>query len=153
MELKKKYAVCMWGQLRAVNTVINNFNEYLLKPLDSDLFVMAQTTETSIDGNINLLKTTKKILYTPSPNITTLFKCHNKLLNSANYLNIPYLNVYENWYKIKEMYGDDFEKNYEYIILTRSDFLHLFNFPDILNLTYDKNQLHQLSINRYDNIL
>jgi hypothetical protein len=62
------------------------------------------------------------------------------LLKKNNYINIPYLNLYYNWYKIAETFGDIFEKNYEYIILTRSDFLHLFPFPDIARL-YGKNDL------------
>lgn len=55
-----------------------------------------------------------------------------------NYIDISCLRLYENLYKIYEDWGDVFEQNYEYIILTRSDYLHLFPFPDIVNLCDDK---------------
>jgi hypothetical protein len=137
--IKKKYAVCMWGQLRAVDTIIDNFNKFLIEPLQADLYIFVQKTNTNIDSNLELFKTDNKILYDPSDNTKT-FRNYDRLFKNNNYLNIPYLNVYENWYKINEKFGDIFEKNYNYIILTRSDFLHLFDFPDFLNI-YDNNEL------------
>jgi hypothetical protein len=130
----------MWGQLRAVETIIEQLYKNLLEPLEADLFVMAQKTGTDIDNNINLFKTENKIIY-ESPDVTKQFINYDKLLKKNNYINIPYLNVYDNWYKISETFSDIFEQNYEYIILTRSDFLHLFPFPDIINLYEKEEQL------------
>jgi len=131
--MNKKIAVCLWGQLRAVETIIEKLYENLLQPLEADLFVMAQKTGTDIDMNINLFKTENKIIY-ESPDVTKIFINYDKLLKTNNYINIPYLNVWENWRKISETFGDIFEQNYKYIILSRSDFSHLFPFPDIATL-------------------
>ena len=142
----KKYAVCMWGQLRAVNDeIIENLYKNLLEPLEADFFVMVQKTGTDIDKNMDLLKTENKIMY-ESPDVTKIFinynnfKKNNPKKPNNNYINIPFLNVYYNFYNIGKTFGDIFEKNYEYIIITRSDFLHLFPFPDISSL-YDKEDL------------
>jgi hypothetical protein len=140
--MKKKYAVCMWGQLRSVNTIKKNLYENLIKPLTADFFVMVQKTGTDIDKNMDLFQTKNKIMY-ESPDVTKIFKIYSKLIQNNpqhNYMNIPYLNMYYNMYKIGKIFGDTFEKNYEYIILTRSDYLHLFPFPDISSL-YDKKNL------------
>jgi hypothetical protein len=134
--MQKKYAVCMWGQLRSLEIVIENLYKNLLETLKADLFVMVQKTGTNMDKNIDLLKTENKIMY-ESPDVTKIFTNYNKLLKNNNYINIPYLNVYYNWYEIGKTFGDTFEKNYDYIILTRSDFLHLVPFPDISSL-YEK---------------
>ena len=141
----KKYAVCMWGQLRAVNEIIENLYKNLLEPLEADFFVMVQKTGTDIDKNMDLLKTENKIMY-ESPDVTKIFinyndfKKNNPKKPNNNYTNIAYFNYYYNLYEIGKTFGDIFEKNYEYIIITRSDFLHLFPFPDISSL-YDKEDL------------
>ena len=57
----KKYAVCMWGQLRSVDKIIENLYKNLLEPLEADFFVMVQKTGTDIDKNMDLLKTENKI--------------------------------------------------------------------------------------------
>jgi len=136
----------MWGQLRAVNDeIIENLYKNLLEPLEADFFVMVQKTGTDIDKNMDLLKTENKIMY-ESPDVTKIFinynnfKKNNPKKPNNNYINIPFLNVYYNFYNIGKTFGDIFEKNYEYIIITRSDFLHLFPFPDISSL-YDKEDL------------
>jgi hypothetical protein len=135
---KNKYAVCIFGQLRGVDTVIENLNNFLIKPLDADLYVVAQKTDTDIDKYINLFETDHKIIYHP-PNNELIFTNIDKFTKSnepnRNYIVNSHLNIYFNFCKIANIYGDIFEKNYEYIIVTRSDYLHLFNFPDILNLT------------------
>jgi hypothetical protein len=131
--MQKKYAVCMFGQLRAVETIIEKFYAHLIKPLDADLFVMAQTTGTDIDKNINLFKTENKIIYDP-PDSTKIFINYNNLLKNDNYINISELNIYYNCYKISETFGEILEKEYDYVIVTRSDYLHLFPFPDITTL-------------------
>ena len=135
----KRYAVCMWGQLRSINEIIENLYKNLLEPLEADFFVMVQTTGTDIDKNMDLLKTENKIMY-ESPDVTKIFTNYSELLKKNNYINIPYLNAYYNWYKICETFGDIFEQNYEYTIITRSDFLHLIPYPDISSL-YDKKDL------------
>jgi len=137
--MQKKYAVCMWGQLRSVDKIIENLYQNLLEPLEADFFVMVQKTGTDIDKNMDLLKTENKIMY-ESPDVTKIFTNYNKLLKNNNYINIPYLNMYYNWYKICETFGDIFEQNYEYTIITRSDLLHLIPYPDISSL-YDKKNL------------
>ena len=134
----KKYAVCIFGQLRAVEVVIENLNKFVIKPLDADLYVLAQETGTNIDKNINIFDTNNKIIYKPLDN-TKIYTNFSKLNKSdeaqKNYITNSHLNIYLNFLKIANTYGNIFEKNYEYIIITRSDYLHLFNFPDILNLT------------------
>jgi hypothetical protein len=138
--MQKKYAVCMWGQLRSIKTIIENLYKNVLEPLDADFFIMAQKTGRDIDNNIDLFKTENKIMY-ESPDVTKIFINYNNLLKNNNYINIPYLNIYYNFYEIGKTFGDIFEQNYEYIILTRSDFLHLFPFPDISSF-FDKEDLH-----------
>ena len=138
--IKKKYAVCMWGQLRSVKEVVENLYKNLLEPLKADFFIMAQKTGTDIDENIDLFKTKNKIIY-QSPDVTEVFINYNKFNNENNYLSHSHLNVYYNFYKIGKTFGDIFEQNYEYIILTRSDFLHLFPFPDVSSLL-GKEDLH-----------
>ena len=66
---KKKYAICLWGELRGVQTTINSFYEYLVKPLDADIFIICQQTDSKIDKNINLFD--KNIV------IKTLYKKFN----------------------------------------------------------------------------
>jgi|688.fasta_scaffold387357_1 hypothetical protein len=137
-KIKKKYAVCIFGQLRAVDTVIENFNNFLIKPLDADLYVFAQNTGTDIDKNIDLFETSNKIIYNP-PNNDEIYTNLDKLTKSyephRNYIINSHLNIYLNFLKIAKTYGDIFQTNYEYIIVTRSDYFHLFDFPDILKLT------------------
>ena len=74
----KKYAVCMWGQLRAVNEIIENLYKNLLEPLEADFFVMVQKTGTDIDKNMDLLKTKNKIMY-ESPDVAKIFINYNLL--------------------------------------------------------------------------
>ena len=134
---QKKYAVCMFGQLRGVDTIIENLNNFLIKPLDADLYVIVQETGTNIDKNIELFETDNKIIYKP-PNNELIFTNIDKYTKSdepnKNYIVNSHLNIYFNFLKIANTYGDIFENNYEYIIITRSDFLHLFPFPDISSL-------------------
>jgi len=133
---KKNYAICMWGQLRSVNTTINNLYDNLIKALDADLYLLVQKTKKDIDNDINLFNDNviTKIIYDPPEDITKLYNNYDKLEKRNNYIYIPCLQVFYNWYKIYETFGDIFEKNYRYIIMTRSDFLHLFPFPEILKL-------------------
>jgi len=136
IDCKKKYAVCMYGQLRAISTVLENLNKFLIEELQADLYLLVQYSDTDIDNYINLFNTNNKFIYHP-PDVTQVFINYELLQKNNNYINNPYLQLYYNWHKINEIYGDIFEKNYEYIILTRSDFLHLFPFPNILNIDSD----------------
>ena len=147
----KRYAVCMWGQLRSINEIIENLYKNLLEPLEADFFVMVQKTGTDIDKNMDLLKTKNKIMY-ESPDVAKIFINYNQLNKNNpknNYISISHLNIYYNWYEIGKTFGDIFEKNYEYIILTRSDFLHLFPFPDISSL-YEKEDLRYWCYNGHE---
>jgi hypothetical protein len=49
---KKKYAICLWGELRGVQTTIDSFYKYLVNPLDADIFMICQKTDSIIDKNI-----------------------------------------------------------------------------------------------------
>lgn len=131
--IKKKYAVCMYGQLRAANTVYENLNKFLINELEADLYVLVQQTKTDIDKYINLFNTENKLIYDP-PDVRNLFINHKLLKQNDNYIIDACLQLYYNWNKINEIFGDIFEKNYEYIILTRSDYLHICPFPNILNI-------------------
>ena len=74
----KRYAVCMWGQLRSINEIIENLYKNLLEPLEADFFVMVQKTGTDIDKNMDLLKTKNKIMY-ESPDVAKIFINYNQL--------------------------------------------------------------------------
>ena len=132
--MNKSYAVVIWGQLRASCTVMDNFNKFLIEELDADLFVVGQITKTHIDDFIDVFDTPNKILYDP-PDISKVFT-HYDLLDKTknNYMLNCCAQIYYNWHKINELFGDVLEQNYKYIILTRSDYLHLFPFPNILNV-------------------
>lgn len=141
-EIKKKYAVCIYGELRSINTIINNFYDNFINKLNADFYLMAQkTNEEEMDNTINMFEKNviDKELYDKPENIRGLFNNYEKLIQHENYIIDPCLQIYYNLYKIYEKYGDNFEKNYEYIIMTRSDYLHIFPFPDILHLNNNKN--------------
>jgi hypothetical protein len=140
--LKKKYALCFWGQLRAIDVIIDNLKNFLINPLNADVYVYAQYSNSSTDDNINLFDTDNKELYYSS-DITKTFINYKELENKNNhfnYLSNTHLKVYENFYKIYQKYGDIFEQNYDYIILSRTDYYHMIPFPDIIKL-YEKNDL------------
>jgi hypothetical protein len=130
---KKNYAVCIFGQLRAVDIIIDNFNKFLIDELNADLFICAQKTGTDSDKYIDLFNTENKIIYSSS-NVTETFINYHCLDKKNNYNSIANLNCYENLFKINELFGDKLENDYNYIIVTRSDFLYLFPFPDIIKL-------------------
>jgi hypothetical protein len=119
--------------LRAANVIIENLNKFLIEPLNADLYLLVQKTGTEIDNDINLFNTKNKIIYDP-PDVTKQFINYHSLQKKDNYIEKACLQVYYNWYKFFETYGDQFENNYKYIIITRSDFLHLIPFPDLLNI-------------------
>jgi hypothetical protein len=141
-EIKKKYAVCMYGELRSINTVINNFYDNFINQLNADFYLMVQkTNEEEMDNTINMFEKNviDKELYNKPENIRGLFNNYEKLIQYENYIIDPCLQIYYNFCKIFKKHGDNFEKNYDYIIITRSDYLHLFPFPDILQINNNKN--------------
>jgi hypothetical protein len=152
---EKTYAVCMWGQLRAINSTYKNLYLNLINPLQADLYIVAQKTNTDIDKNIELFEPSiKKILYDNPENIKEQyidFDFNNEALH-GNYTDDRHLKIYYNFYMIYKELGDIFEKNYEYIILTRSDFLHLFPYPDIKTLINDNNIIWSYDGHEYEGI-
>jgi len=135
----KKYAICIWGQLRAENT-IKFFHENLSNPLNADIFLVVQKTNTDNDKSINFYNTDKKVMYHNPDNIKDNY--HPFEFNEeidGNFADDRHLKILYNLFKIYELYGNIFEKEYEYIILTRSDYLHLFKFPDVSELSKTNN--------------
>ena len=133
---KKKYAVCVWGELRGIKNTVDSFYTNLVRPLNADVFICCQKTNSEIDENINLFKENiiMKELY-DKPNLNEVYYHLNELVVNNNYRNDSNLQMYYNFKKINDMFGKILEDNYDYIILTRSDFLYLFEFPDIIQLT------------------
>ena len=145
---QKNYAICLWGQARAIPVTIDSFNKNLVQPLDADVFLVLNKTNDDFDNNINMynVNDSNKILYDKPENITQQFSIYDKLINynnsqSASYVKESNLQILYNFNKINDTFGELFEKNYKYIILLRSDFLHLFNFPNILELTDNKDDI------------
>jgi hypothetical protein len=128
--IKKKYAVCIYGQLRAVCTIYENLNRHLINELGADLYIVAQDTKTD---HLHLFQTENKLIYQP-PDVRNIFINYNLLTQRNNYIIDACLQIYYNFHKINEIFGDIFENTYEYIILTRSDYLHICPFPNILNI-------------------
>jgi hypothetical protein len=137
----KDYAVCIFGELRGVKTTIDSFYKNLIEPIDADIFINCQLTNTHIDDNIKLFNKNyiKKNIY-EKPLSSNYFK-YNNLLQPINE-NIIYegaLQAFLNFKEIADAYGDILEKNYNYIILTRSDFKYLFEIPNVLKITKNDN--------------
>ena len=135
---RKSYAVCIWGELRGVKSTIGSFYEHLVKPLNSDIFIVCQKSDINeIDNNIDLFNdnVVTKTLYT-KPKTSDYFTDIDKLKHlDKNMLYEGGLQVFLNFKKIADEYGDILERDYEYIILTRSDFKYLFDMPDVFNIS------------------
>jgi hypothetical protein len=129
---RHKYAVCLWGELRAIKTVRERFYKNLVHPLNADVFVVVQKGYK--DADISLLdeKIVEKITYDKPP--ITIYKNYDKLEKHDNYMIDSNLQIYYNFYYIHEKLGDILESNYDYVIITRSDFLHMFEFPNVASL-------------------
>ena len=132
MSIRKKYAVCIHNELRAVKTIKNNFYKNFIHKLNADIFIVARNNYKADTVNLFNENIIRVDLYDEIQ--TDIYINLHKLKNNSNYLNFSHLQWYYNYYKIYEIIGDILENNYEYIILTRSDFLHMFEFPDILQL-------------------
>jgi hypothetical protein len=79
------------------------------------------TKETARLTQIFFFNTENKTIYHP-PNPTEIFINYKLLKNTnSNYTDNSSLNVFYNWHKMNEIFGDILEKKYEYIILTRSN--------------------------------
>jgi hypothetical protein len=145
---QKKYAICIWGEPRAIPVTIDSFQKHLAQPLDADLFAILNKTNDEFDNDINIYDTidSNKIIYDKPENITQHFSIYDKLIDHGSNIRSGYmketnLQILYNFNKINETFGELFEKNYQYIILTRTDFLHLFDFPNILELTNNKDDI------------
>jgi len=134
---KKRYAVCIHNELRAVKTTRDKFYENVVERLNADVFVITRDSYKPESIHLYDKNLVKSFFYNEIREEELYFNLP-RLINSDNYLNTAHLQWYYNYYKICEIIGDVLEKNYEYIILTRSDYLHLFEFPDILGLIQSK---------------
>jgi hypothetical protein len=133
----KDYAVCIFGELRGVKSTIDSFYKHLIEPINADIFINCQITNTLLDDNINLYteKYIEKKLYN-KPLSNDFFKFNNLLKPiDENITKECVLQKILNYKEIAEMFGNILESNYKYIILVRSDFKYLFNIPDVLKLT------------------
>jgi hypothetical protein len=128
----KKYAVCLWGELRAIKTIRDNFYKNLVDPLNADVFIVVQKGYKDEDINLFNDNVITKIAYDKPSN--SIYTNYDKLEKRNNYIINPCLQIYYNWYYIYEKLGDLFESKYEYVILSRSEFQHMFEFPDIVSL-------------------
>jgi len=136
--IKTRYAICIWGELRGVKSTIDSFYKHLIKPLNADIFILCQqTNDKKIDDNINLFnKNIKDKKLYKKQNTNEYFKDIGKLKKlDENMLYEGGLQVFLNFKKIADEYGDILEKDYDYIVLTRSDFKYLFDIPDVINLS------------------
>ena len=148
---KKDYAVCIFGQLRGVKSVVSKFYDNLIDILDADLYIVSQKTYTDIDNDIDLFdkNVVSKVLYDPPKDIESMFINYSRLLKHDNYICNASLQVFLNFYMISEKFGDIFENNYRYVIMTRSDFYHLFPFPNILHLDNTDDTFWCYDVNDY----
>lgn len=153
-ENKKRYAICLWGQLRGVKTTKDSFYTNIVEPLQADVFILANKADNSIDNSMDLFERSivdKKFYDRPS-DIKTVYHNYNKLEIKNNYLANSNISLYYNWYKMNEMFGEVLEKNYDYIILTRSDMYYVFPFPDIMSLSNNDNIIWQYSNHSFGGI-
>jgi len=140
---KKRYAFCMLGQPRAIKPTIDNLYKNLIEPLNADVFLLLQKTHTDIDNDFNLFEknVVEKILYDPPEKISDKYKYFDKFEKNCKHLKKDaILQLWYNCHLTNEHFGDALQNNYEYIILTRSDYLYLFPFPDILELTNNESK-------------
>jgi hypothetical protein len=136
MTSNKKYAICIFGQSRAINTIRDNFYKNFADVLDADIFICVQ-------NNKNIHKLDKRIkelvIYDNPENIKDKYLNHKLDNNNDNdttlYKNDNHLRVYYNLYLINEKFGKVLEQNYDYVIVSRSDYLHLVPYPDVITLS------------------
>ena len=141
---KKKYAICIWGQLRGIESTHDSFNNYLVKPLDADVYVVARNIIDDNDETIINIFNEDAVKYKKlnnAPDISSYFTKNNgeNALNeyeyiTANWKNEGNINHYINFNEVAKLIGNELHSNYDYIIMVRSDFLYLFDFPNILDI-------------------
>ena len=138
----KNYAIVMWGELRSIPEIINNFNNNFINSLDADLYIVCQSTNSIIDHNLNIInhKVCHKSMY-QKPNVQGVYTRLNELGHQDNCIMPQCLNIFYNWNKINDEIGDRLVSNYRNIILTRSDYNHIVQFPNINSLLDDNNNI------------
>lgn len=136
----KDFAIVMWGELRAIPTIIHNFNNNFVNSLNADVYVICQRTNTYIDDYFNNINhnVRHKSMY-DKPNINFVYSRLSELGAQDNCVLPQCLNIFYNWNKINDDIGDLLSSQYKYIILTRSDYNHIVSFPNINNLVNDTN--------------
>jgi hypothetical protein len=117
-----------------LKTSAKSFYEKLVRPLNADVFVMFQAEQDGFDElneNIVKIKNYKK----PDSNSYFNFKTMIGLKgdHDNNWKKESNLQQYINFNLISESWGDTLANEYDMVIMVRSDFLHLFDFPDILS--------------------
>lgn len=141
---KKRYAICIWGELRAIQTCIESFYAHAVHPLDADIFIMCQSTYkhdselvTKFHSNV------KRAEFYTRENPIDVFKPHMRV-NILDYKGWRFnwcansnMQQYLNFKRIAEHYGTELE-SYEYVIMTRSDFKYVFDLPNVSALTPQK---------------
>ena len=134
--MKKKYAICIYGEMRGIKSTIKNFYKNLVNKLDADIFILGQKISEEIDNNIDFYTENVKIkkLY-EKENIQEHFNLSKiNLINDGSFVNSTF-NVIINIKNICDNYSDILEQNYDYIILTRSDYQYLYEFPNVIELS------------------
>ena len=96
----KKYAVCLWGELRAIKTIRDNFYKNLVDPLNADVFIVVQKGYKDEDINLFNDNVITKIAYDKPSN--SIYTNYDKLEKRNNYIINPCLQIYYNWYYIYE---------------------------------------------------
>lgn len=133
---RRRYAVCLYGQPRAVGQCIETFYKHLVRPLDADVFITCNYSNTSIDRDIDLYEenVVGKVMY-DAPDPVEFFK--NKLElstnNDNNWRKYSGLQMFIAYKMIAEKWGSVL-KDYDMIITVRTDHKFLVDFPDILSL-------------------
>jgi hypothetical protein len=141
---KKRYAICIWGELRAIQSCIESFYKHAVNPLDADIFILCQST---FKGDSELIAKfhshVKHAECYTRDNPVEVFKPHMRV-NILDYTGWRFnwcansnMQQYLNFKRISELYGTALS-SYEYVIMTRSDFKYVFDLPDISSLTPQK---------------
>lgn len=143
---KKKYAVCLYAQQRAIKETVDSLYENVLNHLDADLFLALKKTDIETENKFELYKDrlVGKHIY-EQPDFTDKYKeeyeyikLHNN--DNNNKFRVNFYSIMHNFHVINTEFTKTFEDNYEYIIFSRTDMKYLIPFPDILEIT-DNNEI------------
>lgn len=146
----KKYAVCVWGELRGIYSTKESFKKHVWDVLDADVYIVCQNFAHGVDTRCNNNEDVEKNNTIDDLNEERLQfmrddprVVYTKLYNkpSSEYLNIDrYESIPGNWKKesvlqqwmnfntICDLIGDKLEE-YEYVMFVRSDLRYVFDFP------------------------